>query len=252
MLPNTTYNPDLQASSWPRPSPRSDWKDRWFRHPRRAVLFDLDGTLLDTSADLGAVANSLRADWGLAPLSLDVLRPFTSQGARGMIFRGLDVADTDPRYPGLRETFLTRYQENLCVHTRFMPGLETLVDQLEAAGLPWGIVTNKFSRFTTPLVSSLGLTARMAVCVSGDTTPHAKPHPAPMLFACEALQLVPEAVVYVGDDRRDIQSGFNAGCFTVAVNFGFGSVGEPLHQWGADAVVEDAQALAAIVLAAEG
>ncbi|MFM1880960.1 MAG: hypothetical protein RLZZ344_1194 [Pseudomonadota bacterium] len=250
MSQNLAYNPDLQAKDWPRPTPRSDWLSRWMRHERRAVLFDLDGTLLDTSGDLGAVANSLRADWGLEPLSLEVLRPFTSQGARGMIFRGLDVPDSDPRYPALRETFLTRYQENLCVHTRFMPGLEAVVEQLESAGMPWGIVTNKFSRFTTPLVEALGLTPRMAVCVCGDTTPHAKPHPAPMLHAFGALQIPAEAVVYIGDDKRDVQSGYNAGCFTVAVNFGFGSVGEPLHQWGADAIVEDAQGLTSILLAA--
>ena len=249
MSQNLAYNPDLQANNWPRAQPRPDWQARWRAQNRKAVLFDLDGTLLDTSADLGAVANSLRADFGLEPLSLDVLRPFTSQGARGMIFRGLDVSDTDPRYPALRETFLSRYQEHLCVHTQFMPGLEDLVSNIEAAGLPWGIVTNKFSRFTTPLVAALGLTPRMAVCVSGDTTAHAKPHPAPLLHACSQIDLPPEAVVYVGDDRRDIQSGFNAGCFTVAVNFGFGSVGEPLHQWGADAIVEDAQALTTILLA---
>jgi 2-phosphoglycolate phosphatase len=250
MSQQLVYNPDLQANNWPKAQPRADWQTQWKKHDRRAVLFDLDGTLLDTSADLGAVANSLRADAGLEPLSLEVLRPFTSQGARGMIFRGLDVTDTDPRYPALRETFLSRYQENLCVHTCFMPGLEALVTRLESAGLAWGIVTNKFSRFTTPLVAALGLTPRMAICVSGDTTAHAKPHPAPLLHACAQINLPPQAVVYVGDDRRDIQSGFNAGCFTVAVNFGFGSVGEPLAQWGADAIVQDAEALATVLLAA--
>lgn len=250
MAQQSLYNPDLQANDWPKAQPRANWQAQWKKHDRRAVLFDLDGTLLDTSADLGAVANSLRVDAGLEPLPLEVLRPFTSQGARGMIFRGLDVTDTDPRYPLLRETFLSRYQENLCVHTRFMPGLEALVAQLESAGLAWGIVTNKFSRFTTPLVAALGLTPRMAVCVSGDTTAHAKPHPAPLLHACAQINLPPQAVVYVGDDRRDIQSGFNAGCFTVAVNFGFGSVGEPLAQWGADAIVQDAEALATVLLAA--
>ena len=249
MSQNLAYNPDLQANDWPRPAPRSDWQQRWNQHPRRAVLFDLDGTLLDTSGDLGAVANSLRADWGLAPLSLEVLRPYTSQGARGMIFRGLDVTETDPRYPALRETFLSRYQESLCVHTQFMPGLEALVESLERAGMPWGIVTNKFTRFTAPLVEAMGLTPRMAVCVSGDTTPHAKPHPAPLLHAFETMQIAAEAVVYIGDDRRDVQSGYNAGCHTVAVNFGFGNIGEPLHQWGADAIAEDAEALSSILLA---
>lgn len=249
MLDPTRYNPDLQAGQWPKASPRPDWRALWLAQPRRAVLFDLDGTLLDTSADLGGVANSLRADWGLAPLPLEVLRPFTSQGARGMIFRGLDVTDADPRYLALREKFLNRYQENLSAHTRFMPGLDAVVARLETAQMPWGIVTNKFARFTTPLVAALGLTSRMAVCVSGDTTPHAKPHPEPLRYACAEIGLAPEAVVYVGDDRRDIQSGFNAGCFTVAVNFGFGSIGEPLQQWGADAVVEDAETLASILLA---
>lgn len=174
MSQNLAYNPDLQANNWPRAQPRPDWQARWRAQRRQAVLFDLDGTLLDTSADLGAVANSLRADFGLEPLSLEVLRPFTSQGARGMIFRGLDVTDTDPRYPALRETFLSRYQEHLCVHTQFMPGLEALVQSLEEAGLPWGIVTNKFSRFTTPLVAALGLTPRMAVLITAITRPQRK------------------------------------------------------------------------------
>ncbi|NCA15605.1 MAG: HAD family hydrolase [Betaproteobacteria bacterium] len=237
--PNLRINPDLQVSEWPAPTPREDWRKRWLAHPRRAVLFDLDGTLLDTAADLGGVANALREKAGLAPMDISELRPYASKGARGLIQKALGVEWDDPRFESLRDDFLSLYERDISRHTQFMPGLTEVVAALESAQMPWGIVTNKYERFTWPLVEALGLRSRLAVCVGGDTTPHAKPHPAPLRHAIAQLGLPAEAVVYVGDDYRDIVSGFHAGCFTVAAAFGFCSSERPVSDWGADATAQE-------------
>ena len=243
MSPKGLTNPDLQSADWPTPQPRADWLTRWLAQPRLGVLFDLDGTLLDTAADLGGVANRLREDAGLPPLPLEDLRPHASKGARGMIQRALGIEWDDERFEPLRNRFLDIYQEDLSRHTTFMAGLEAVVEDLEARRVSWGIVTNKFQRFTDPLILALGLQARVAVCVSGDTTPHAKPHPEPVRHACKVMGLPAQAVVYVGDDYRDIQSGFNAGCHTIAATFGFCSNDRPVSDWGADAVAQTGHSL---------
>ena len=245
--PSLRTNPDLQIKDWPEPKPRPDWRARWHAHHRRAVLFDLDGTLLDTAADLGGVANELRRQQGLPPMAIEELRPYASKGARGMIQKALGVEWDAPEFESLRDEFLNIYQRDLSRHTAFMPGLEPIIQSLERQGMPWGIVTNKFKRFTEPLIDDLGLRARLAVCVSGDTTEHAKPHPAPLRHAIAQLQLPTEAVVYVGDDFRDIQSGFNAGCFTMAAAFGFCSSDRPVSEWGADAVADTSEDLARLL-----
>lgn len=225
------------------PTPRPDWREQWLAHPRRAMLFDLDGTLLDTAPDLAGAANVLRAEHGLPEMAVQALRPYISQGARGMITQGLQVAETDPRYLGLRERFLEIYSQNLARHTTFWPGMDRVVNALEDQGIAWGIVTNKIMRFTEPLLRQMALWDRCAVVVGGDCAGHAKPHPAPMQLAMQRLSLTPQAVVYVGDDLRDIQSGYAAGTWTIACDFGHHVQAPFPADWQADAVVNDAESL---------
>ncbi len=202
------------------------------------MLFDLDGTLLDSAPDLAHAANVLRQQRGLDPLPVDALRPFVSQGARGMITQGLGIPVDHPDYEPLRESFLSIYQDCLADQTGFWPGMEQVVNTLDAQNIPWGIVTNKIMRFTEPLLKKIDLWDRCAVVVGGDTTARAKPHPLPMTYAVERLGLTPQAVLYVGDDTRDIESGFAAGTWTAACDFGHHTQAPfPVH-WGADVIVK--------------
>ena len=193
------------------------------RHGTRAVLFDFDGTLADTAADLGAAVNRLRAERGLRALSVDEVRPYASSGARGLLRVGLGLLPGDETYEDMREAFLARYGTHLCVDTRLFPGIAELLGELAARGLAWGIVTNKATRFTAPLVSALGITPDCVVC--GDTTPHSKPHPAPLLRAASALALAPGQCCYVGDDLRDVQAAHAAGMRAIAVEYGYHEIG---------------------------
>ncbi|MCA1326841.1 phosphoglycolate phosphatase [Herbaspirillum sp. alder98] len=201
----------------------------------RAILFDLDGTLADTAPDLAAAANFLRAERGLPPAPYDTLRPVASAGARGLIGAALDIHPGDDQYEDLRVRFLDRYAANMTVHSSLFDGVPELLSQLEARGLAWGIVTNKATRFTEPLVPSIGL-GHSGCIVCGDTTPHAKPHPAPLLEAASRLQLAPEDCWYVGDDLRDIQAGRAAGMPTIAAAWGYCGHTEPAA-WNADALL---------------
>lgn len=207
------------------------------------MLFDLDGTLLDSAPDLAAAANVLRTRRGLEPMPVAQLRPWVSQGARGMITRGMGIGTDHPEYESMRIEFLDVYSTCLADQTTFWPGMDRVVDALDAQGIAWGIVTNKIGRFTEPLLQAIGLRQRCAVVVSGDTTPHTKPHPAPMAFALDALKLPPEAVVYVGDDLRDIESGFAAGTWTIGCDFGHHAEPPYPGEWGADAVIQKAEDL---------
>lgn len=176
-------------------------------------------------------------------MDVDTLRPWISQGARGMITRGLEIGTEHPDYEPARRAFMNAYAECLSRQTTWWPGMDWVVAALESSHIPWGIVTNKIGRFTEPLLRDIGLFDRCAVVVSGDTTSHAKPHPAPIEFALAKLGLPAQAVVYVGDDLRDIQAGFAAGTWTVACDFGH-HVADPLpHQWGADLVIQKAEQL---------
>lgn len=203
----------------------------------RLVLFDLDGTLADTAPDLAATANRMREVRGLAPLPYAELRPLASHGARGLIGRALGVGPDDRRFAELREEFFVTYERALCVHSRLFEGMHAVLARIEAAGR-WGIVTNKMTRFTVPLVEQLGLSSRAACVVSGDTTPHAKPHPAPLLHALSLCDAVAGDAIYVGDDLRDVQAGAAAGLRTVAVRYGYLGDGQPIEQWGADVIVD--------------
>jgi phosphoglycolate phosphatase len=206
--------------------------------PIRLVLFDLDGTLADTAPDLAAVANRQREARGLAPLPLDELRPLASHGARGLIGRALGIGPPSEEYEALKNEFYAWYEAALCVHTQLFPGMPATLEVLERRGILWGIVTNKIRRFTDPLVSALGLSERAACVVSGDTTPHAKPHPEPLRHAMRSCGMAETAAVYIGDDRRDIEAGRAAGMRTVVASYGYLGHGAEIHTWRADHAIE--------------
>lgn len=212
-----------------------------------AVLFDLDGTLADTAPDLGAAANRLREEEGLPPLSLSLLRPFTSHGVRGLLQAGFGIDKNHRDYERLSGRFLEFYAENLCVETRLFSGIAGLLDLLDRESMPWGIVTNKRMRFTDPLVATLGLTPRTPCVVSGDTTPEAKPSALPILHACRLLGALPENTLYVGDDLRDIEAGRAAGTFTAAVSYGYLGDGSPISEWRPDFVADHPDDLASFI-----
>ncbi len=201
----------------------------------RAVLFDLDGTFADTAPDLGRAVNAMRTARGLPPVALSETRRVTSLGARGLLGVGFGMGPEHADYVAMRDEFLRIYEANLCRDTTLFPGIAELVDRIEAAGLRWGIVTNKAERFALPLLQQLGYAARAACIIGGDTTGHMKPHPAPLLAAAQRLSLQPDTCIYVGDDERDIQAGRAAGMATIAVRFGYLNGSDP-ETWGADAI----------------
>ena len=202
------------------------------------VLFDLDGTLADTAPDLAAAANRQRAGRGLAPLPVEQLRPMASHGARGLVGLALGLAPGDAGYDDARLEFLAFYEQALCVHTRLFAGMAETLARIEAEGRRWGVVTNKASRFTGPLMEQLGLSRRAAVVVSGDTTPHAKPHPAPILHALNTCAVGSRQAVYVGDDRRDIEAGRAAGVATVVAAYGYLGADADVASWGGSHVID--------------
>jgi phosphoglycolate phosphatase len=203
----------------------------------RAVLFDLDGTLIDSAPDLAGAANELRAAHGLPALPYEAFRPMVGSGARGMIGIAFDIGPQHARFAELRDDFLLRYERRLVMETRIFEAVVPLLDALDRQSRPWGIVTNKAARFTEPLVRSLGLHARAKAVVAGDTTPHSKPHPAPLLEAARRVGLDPAHCLYVGDDVRDVQAGRAAGMTTVVAGWGYLGIGEPVETWGAQFIV---------------
>jgi len=206
--------------------------------PIAAVLFDLDGTLADTAGDLTNALNRVRAGRGLPPLPVSALRAYASAGARGLLAAGLDMESTHPDYKMLRDEFLAYYAEGLADTTHLFDGIAPLLDAIEARSLAWGIVTNKAERYTKPVVAALGLDARAGTIVSGDTTPHPKPHPEPLLHAAEALGLPPSACVYVGDDLRDVVAGNAAGMPTIVAKYGYLGDPDTTSEWPATGWIE--------------
>ena len=203
----------------------------------RAVLFDLDGTLADTAPDLAGALNRLLAEHGRAAVPIERARRVTSSGARGMLHVGFGIDPGHGDYDALRARFLDLYAEDICRETRLFDGVGELLAAIEGRGLPWGIVTNKAERFTFPLLAALGLAARTACVVGGDTTGKTKPHPDPLLHAARALALAPSGCLYLGDDLRDVQAARAAGMPVLAAGYGYlGDEGDP-SGWGADAVI---------------
>jgi phosphoglycolate phosphatase len=202
-----------------------------------AVLFDLDGTLIDSAGDLAGAANEMRLARSLSALPFDALRPMASAGARGMIGAALGASPGDTDYESLRDEFLERYERRMLAETRVFEAMAPVIDRLDEERWPWGIVTNKAQRFTLPVVEGLQLHRRAAIVVSGDTTPHAKPHPEPLFEASRRLGIRPADCVYVGDDLRDIQAGRAAGMATAVAGWGYLGAGDAAEAWGADVVV---------------
>lgn len=211
--------------------------------PVEAVLFDLDGTLADTAPDLGAAMNRVLIARGSPPLPLDQLRPYASHGARGLLRAAFAIGPDDPGYATLREAFLGEYAAAVCVESRLFAGIAALLDVIEARALKWGIVTNKASCFTLPLIEGLGLAGRPGTVVCGDSTPHAKPHPAPLLAAAAELDVAPPSCVYVGDAERDVIAGVAAGMRTLIARYGYIEPHELPETWPADGMIETPAAL---------
>ena len=202
--------------------------------PVHAVLFDLDGTLVDSALDLGGAGNDLRERRGLPPLPLEVFRPLTGTGARGMLRVALGTTPEDADFEALKDEYLAIYATRLTRLTRVFDAMAPVLDALDAAALPWGFVTIFFCRFAEPVVAGTGLATRSRVLVCGDTTARAKPFPDPLLEAARRLAVDPAHCLYVGDDLRDIQAGRAAGMGTVAAAWGYLGDGEPIEAWGAD------------------
>jgi|SRR5690606_7622179 2-phosphoglycolate phosphatase len=209
----------------------------------RAVFFDLDGTLADTAEDLAAPINAMRIERGLEPLPIAELRPYASAGARGLIGRGLDVGKDDPGYEALRLDFLARYERDIVVHTRLFDGMAELLERLDAAGVRWGIISNKVERYVRIIVQQLGLAQRSVIAFGGDSAARPKPHPDLMLLALETIGLAGGDCVYVGDDLRDVVAGRAAGMKTVAAAYGYCGDADKPENWGADALIRDPREL---------
>ena len=212
-----------------------------------AILFDLDGTLADTAPDLAAAINTMRHQRQLAPVPYLGLRPFASAGARGLLGAGFNITPEDPQYEAMRVEFLNNYESAIAEKSHLFAQIRQLLDGLDSMNIPWGIVTNKASRFTTPLIPLLGLKASICV-ISGDTTAHAKPHPEPLLEAARQIKTKPQDCWYIGDDLRDIQAGQAAGMQTVAAAWGYCGATEPVH-WKANAVLDTPLELLALIRA---
>lgn len=209
-------------------------------HPNslRTVLFDLDGTLVDTAPDLGFSLNELRRRRGLLPLAETEYRPQASHGSQGLIRLGFGVGEDHPDFPVLREEFLVVYEANLTRNSPVFPGMDEVLSTLEERGLNWGVVTNKPTRYTEPLLAHLGLMARAACVVCGDTLAWNKPHPAPILHACRLAGSEPASCLYVGDAQRDMDAAAAAGMPALVALYGYLGAEDRPDEWGAIGHIE--------------
>jgi len=205
--------------------------------PYHGVFFDLDGTLADTAPDLVAAANQLLEARNLPLKPYEFLRPYASAGARGLLEGAFGISPEHPDFISLRDEFFANYEKALLVHSKLFEGVDHLLEQMEQANLPWGIVTNKSERFANPLTDLMGLRQRAVSTVSGDTTAHSKPHPEPILHAARIANIDPTKSIYVGDDVRDVIAGKAAGMLTVAAAYGYCGCKEPPEAWGADYII---------------
>jgi 2-phosphoglycolate phosphatase len=205
--------------------------------PYQGIFFDLDGTLADTAPDLVAATNKLLTARNLAPKPYEFLRPYASAGARGLLEGAFGMSPEHPDFIALRDEFFSNYENALLVESKLFDDMHHLLEHMDQAKLPWGIVTNKSQRFTNPLVELMGLSQRSASTVSGDTTPYSKPHPEPILHAAKMANVDPAKSLYVGDDIRDVLAGKAAGMQTVAAAYGYCGCKEPPEAWGADFII---------------
>lgn len=200
----------------------------------RAVFFDLDGTLLDTALDLSAALNNILIEDGLAPLELEQTRGIVSEGSYALVKKGYSLTDDDPRVPGLRQRLLDHYDKNLNTHTKAFEGIAELIQKLSEAGLVWGVVTNKPKDYAEPLVAQFNFASQPVCVLSPEHVKHAKPHPDSLYLACELSNCRVEQAIYIGDHKRDIDCGKNAGMPTIAVGYGYIPEGEDMLSWQAD------------------
>lgn len=205
-----------------------------------AILFDLDGTLVDTAPDFIHALNAVRSEINMPSLAFSnqtairMVEVAVTEGLAGLVAAGLDIESDHPESPAFQKRLLQAYQKNLGLYAKLFPGIEALLQTLEQRGIPWGVVTNKESLQTNPLMERLGLAHRAACIVSGDTTPYAKPHPEPLLYACREIGISPTDCIYIGDAERDIIAGNAAGMTTIAALFGYIADITHVNAWGAD------------------
>jgi 2-phosphoglycolate phosphatase len=212
-----------------------------------AVFFDLDGTLADTAPDLGGALNRVRAEEGLSAVPLAQLRPVVSQGVRGLLRVGFALQPEDAAYAELQTRVLAHYAVDICRDTTLFPGIAELLTLLEENDLPWGVITNKRSVYTDPLVDALQLSQRAVTVVSGDTAGKPKPAPEPMWHACQHAGVDPQKCWYVGDDLRDIQAAHAVNMRAIAAVWGYLGDGLPPEQWQADALAQQPGDIARII-----
>jgi N-acetyl-D-muramate 6-phosphate phosphatase len=212
-----------------------------------AVLFDLDGTLLDSAPDLGAAANHLRLVRGLEPLPQSAYRPYVGTGARGMLRIALNVEPTAPNFEALKEEFFQAYEACMGQHSVLFEGVAALIHALQGNGMKWGIVTNKSERFTLPIVAAEHVLSRALVVVCGDTTGHAKPHPEPLLEAARCLSVDADRCIYVGDDERDMVAARAASMQSVAAAYGYLGGVQDVELWRPDASIKSCAELAGLL-----
>ncbi|HEB59143.1 MAG TPA: phosphoglycolate phosphatase [Gammaproteobacteria bacterium] len=206
--------------------------------PIKTVLFDLDGTLADTAPDLAYALNEVLREQGRPTLPFDTIRPVVSHGGMALIRLGFGMEPDEPGFEDLRQRLLAVYRDNIARETRLFTGMSELLDAIEGQGMKWGVVTNKPSWLTEPLLEQLDLVQRAACIVSGDTLAERKPHPAPLLHACELTGSTAPECVYVGDAQRDIEAGSEAGMHTLVALFGYIGEDDDPDTWRADAMIE--------------
>ena len=202
-----------------------------------AVLFDLDGTLLDTAPDLAVTLNTLLLAQQLQPLPLSVIRPIISEGVAGLLKLGFNLSEKDPAFPPLRQQFLEYYSQHSCEQTQLFAGVDKLIDHLETNHVAWGIVTNKSIALTMPLIDHFSLLKKAKCIVGGDTLAYSKPHPKPLLHACECIKSTPKHCVYIGDAKRDIEAANAAGMRSLIALYGYVPNKQELKSWNASAEI---------------
>jgi len=215
--------------------------------PIEAVLFDLDGTLLDTAFDLAKALNLLLRREGKAELPIDEIRKVVSNGGNAMVSLGFETTIGEPEHTRLYQELLTIYGNDVASQTRPFPGIESLLSHLGKLDLPWGIVTNKPRTYSEPLLKAMNLSPVCATLVCPDDVTHKKPHPEPMYLACNTLNCNPAHTIYVGDHQRDIEAGKNAGMLTVAALYGYIDDNEDTSSWQADHSIQQADELIALL-----
>ena len=208
-------------------------------NPRiQTVLFDLDGTLLDTAHDLATALNAVLQDNEQAPLPFEQIRPVVSHGGRALIERGFNIGPDHPGFGTLKMQLLDYYQSHIAEQTTLFPGMGEVLNSIEQRGLNWGVVTNKPTWLTKPLLDAMDLSRRAATVVCGDTLDERKPHPAPLLYACKVVGSRPDTCLYVGDAERDIRAGQDAGMSTLVALFGYLMREDEPETWGATALIQ--------------